>query len=122
MLSNQSFGAGVGSGANNISGSFSKECTVVDVIEIPMAANLTNDGTSIAIVAATVESIAMQAFFDSSVASQATSDVTVKTNSSSMPDQTFTLKTNKPGVWNSDMSFDNPITTNITVIYVTNPR
>lgn len=122
MLSKQSMSAGVGSGSNNISGNYEIECTVVDVIEIPMTASMVDDATTISIIYATMETLTMQAYFASDVAASATSDVTVKTNSSGSPAQTFTLAPNKVGIWNSDMPWANPISTNITALYISNPN
>ncbi len=47
-------------------------------------------------------------------------NATLKTNSSGAPAQTFTLKPNVASGWHADEAFSNPITTNITALYVTN--
>lgn len=49
------------------------------------------------------------------------SNVTMKTNSSGSPAQTFTLKPNKVSQWHADSAFANPITANITALYMSNP-
>lgn len=46
-------------------------------------------------------------------------DLTVKTNSSGSPDETFALKANKPTIWLDGMS-DVPIAGDVTALYVTN--
>lgn len=43
---------------------------------------------------------------------------TIKTNSSSSPAQTISLTANKPLRWNDGMAHANPLTTDITAIYV----
>jgi len=69
---------------------------------------------------ANLKTIAMEAQWDSSVATP--SNVTVKTNSSGAPTQTFTVKPNKPDGWHADSWQTNPITANITALYLTNPH
>lgn len=50
-----------------------------------------------------------------------TRDVTIKTNSSSTPDQTFTLKANQPLVWSANSPAVNPLTADVTGgLFVTN--
>lgn len=46
--------------------------------------------------------------------------LTVKTNDSSMPDDTFTLVANQPVAWNSLNGTTCPITADVTSIFVTN--
>lgn len=46
-------------------------------------------------------------------------DVTVETNNSSAPQETFNLKANKPVVWFTGMSAA-PIAGNVTALYITN--
>lgn len=50
----------------------------------------------------------------------ATVDMTVKTNSSGDPDDTFTLKAGVPYVWTADAPFANPISEPVASIFVTN--
>ncbi len=121
-LAQQSLSASINGAANSISASFSKDCTVVENIEIPLTASMTDDPTTIAIPYATISALAIQAYFPPAVAGDATSNVTVKTNSSSSPAQTLTCVPNKATVWNDDMAITNPITANITAFYVTNPN
>lgn len=48
-------------------------------------------------------------------------DITVKTNSSGAPDDTFALKAGIPLVWHKDdPHFTNPLTAPITALYITN--
>lgn len=47
-------------------------------------------------------------------------DMTIKTNSSGSPDNTFSLKANNPLVWSkSGAYFANPFTANVTKFYIT---
>jgi len=46
--------------------------------------------------------------------------VTVETNSGTVPDYTFTLGANVPWVWHESMGIANPITVDITSLFVTN--
>ena len=47
--------------------------------------------------------------------------LTIKTNSSTVPDDTITLTANKQKAWNSDMvTAQRPLTTDVTQIFVTN--
>lgn len=121
-LATQNMSASIAGAGALMSASFSKECSDCRVLNIPFAASVTHDETDVTIPFATIESITLQAFFDSSVSASASSNVTVKTNSSGSPDQTFTCKPNKAGIWNSDSPFANPISANITKLYVTNPN
>ena len=50
----------------------------------------------------------------------ATVDMTIKTNSSSAPDETLNIKADQPYVWHTDCYFANLLATNITALYVTN--
>lgn len=47
-------------------------------------------------------------------------EVTVKTNSSSVPDDTLTIKAGSCVVYASNSSFSNPFTADVTAFYVTN--
>jgi hypothetical protein len=46
--------------------------------------------------------------------------LTVKTNSTSVPDETFTLSSTAPVVWKNTDVGTNPFETDLTVVYVTN--
>lgn len=104
------------------SAAFSKECSDCRQLEIPFAASVTNDETDVTIPYATLDAITIQAYFTADNIGSASSNVTVKTNSTSVPDNTYTCKPNKGGQWNSDSPFTNPVAANITKIYVTNPN
>jgi len=45
--------------------------------------------------------------------------ITIETNDSAAPDDTITLVANVPLVWNADAYFANPITVDVTKIYLT---
>jgi len=47
-------------------------------------------------------------------------DLTLKTNSSSVPDQTITIKSGVPFFWTKDMGITNPLTTDVTKFYFVN--
>lgn len=47
-------------------------------------------------------------------------EVTVKTNSSDTPDDTFTIKPGAPLTWTSDSATANPISEDVTGLFVTN--
>lgn len=46
-------------------------------------------------------------------------DMTLETNDTGDPDDTIELKANVPMIWNADAYFDNPITADVTKIYLT---
>ena len=48
--------------------------------------------------------------------------ITIKTNSPSSPSQIFTIKANEPLTWNSSRTDANPLTVDITDLYVSNPN
>lgn len=119
-LATQNNSASIAGAGALVSGSFSKECSDCRQLDVPFAASVTNDETDVTIPYATIEGITIQAFFSATDAPSASANVTVKTNSSSAPDQTLTCKPNKVGQWNSDSPFTNPITANITKLFITN--
>lgn len=47
-------------------------------------------------------------------------EMTIKTNSDSAPDDSFTLPANHPLVWDDTMVYDNPFTANVTKFFITN--
>ena len=47
-------------------------------------------------------------------------EITFKTNSSSVPDETITVDENTPIAWGSGLSGSNPLETDITAIFITN--
>lgn len=46
-------------------------------------------------------------------------DITIETNSSSAPDDTLTIKANKPLQWYADCGLANPLTVDVTALYLT---
>jgi hypothetical protein len=73
------------------------------------------DGTTNGLVAFTLDVSKALAVYIS-----ASADMTLKTNSSGSPDQTFALAAGVPLVWCEDMPTANPLTTDITALYATN--
>ena len=47
-------------------------------------------------------------------------DITLKTNSSSAPDETITIKAGKPLIWYTGCAWANPFGHNITALYLSN--
>ncbi len=47
-------------------------------------------------------------------------DVTIETNSGSVPDDTISLKAGVPLNWNADSYFDNPLSADVTSLFITN--
>jgi len=62
-----------------------------------------------------IDQSAMQSFY--MVSDQ---DVTVETNDGAAPDDTFSLQANIPLVWTANSNLTNPVTTDITALFVTN--
>lgn len=91
-----------------------KVATIADAevnIDVGVASGVTNQAMGLTLVVAKIKSL----FWLSN------RDITVKTNSTSSPDQTFTLKAGVPLEWTASDTQACPITTNIaTTIYLTN--
>jgi len=47
-------------------------------------------------------------------------DVTIETNDGTTPDDTFSLVAGVPIAWNTDCGHDNPLTADVTAMYITN--
>lgn len=47
-------------------------------------------------------------------------DLTIKTNSSSVPDDTITVKAGVPIIWDSESGAANPLTADVTDLFITN--
>jgi len=47
-------------------------------------------------------------------------DLTIETNDGSSPDDTLTLVANKPLVWFEDCGYTNPLSADVTAVYLTN--
>lgn len=73
-----------------------------------------SNGASDLLVAFTAESTNLKSFHLWS-----DQDLTIKTNSSSSPQETFNLKANKPVVWLENMA-NTPIAGDVTALYVSN--
>lgn len=115
---------GAQASVNNSSNSISKteEYSVSDarIIDVSVPAATSDQLVPFVLAYAGIKIISMQAIWANTVASPA--DLTLETNSSSSPAQTFTLKPNAVSDWHSKSAFTNPITTNITALYATNPH
>lgn len=55
----------------------------------------------------------------SSIMMLASANMTIETNSSSAPDNTYTLLANIPLIWQQSSGITNPVTTDVTKIYIT---
>lgn len=115
-----SVGSRLLSASNSITKEIEYDCNDVRELSYTIAPSTTDQLISLNLPYANLKTIAMEAQWASSVASP--SNVTVKTNSSGAPAQTFTVKPNKPDGWHADSWQANPITANITALYVTNPN
>lgn len=98
---------------NNGTTLFSVQDSVTVAAQVTIEETIANGGTNVEVTVA-VDATNMKSF-----ALVSDQDVTVKTNSSSTPDDTFTLKANKPIVWTENMP-NNPLSADITSIFVTN--
>lgn len=98
-------------GASSISGVTADATgTVGTQVDISIADGVTNQALALAIDISEVESIFL--YTDGTL--------TVKTNSSSVPDQTLTFSANKPLAWVRGMPNTLPITVDVTTLYLTN--
>lgn len=82
-----------------------------EVRELTIPAATTNQQVIIAFTTGALKSIMIKA----------DGACTVKTNSTSVPDDTFSLDADTAVLWNNAMSAANPITANVTTIYITTP-
>lgn len=109
-----SFTWGTPGQVNALSGSISKTADAEKNLDLAIIANQTNKAVDYAVVVARLKMFVLLA----------TVDMTVKTNSSGSPDNTFTLKANEPFVWTVDQGTlkDTAAVTvvDITHLYVTN--
>jgi hypothetical protein len=97
-------------GAGPISSSYSEVGTNEQTIDVTLPAGTVNFAYSLAITAATLQVLCM-------IADQ---NMTVLTNSSSAPSNTFNLKANIPYLWSvSPGYFPNPLTANVSSLYIT---
>lgn len=97
-----------------------EEYTVSDVrvLDVVIPAAGTNVLVALTLAFANLKVFAMQAIWGTGLTG---GNATVKTNSSGAPAQTFTLQPNVVSPWHANSAWANPITTNITALYVTNP-
>jgi hypothetical protein len=90
-------------------------------------ATLTGDGEnvrSLTIPASTTNQQIIIAFAIAAMKSifiKASGACTLKTNSSGAPDDTFSLDADSGVMWHNQMSAANPITANVTTMYITTP-
>lgn len=109
--------ARIDTGANSINKEQEYTASDLRVIDLPVAAGATDVLIPFVLAYANLKVFAIQAIWAAGIAG---ANATLKTNSSGAPAQTWTLKPNVPSGWSSDEAFANPITTNITALYVTN--
>lgn len=80
-------------------------------LDVTVPASTTNQAAALAITTSKLRSFFL-------ISSQA---VTIKTNSTSSPSNTWTMVANVPFVWSADAAyFTNPVSANITTLYITN--
>jgi hypothetical protein len=96
-------------GALRISSLTEQEVTGSAMVDELIADAVTNDLVSVMIVASQLKTFFLWS----------DQDLTVKTNNSGSPQETFNLKANKPVVWIAGMS-TSPIAGNVTALYITN--
>lgn len=89
---------------------FDETAEGVDIIDISLSANQTDKQIDMELTTAGLGAIII-------VVSQ---DMTLETNSSSTPADTFALKANRPFVWVKNTGLPNPFTANVTTAYLTN--
>jgi len=97
-------------GNNTLSTAVTKTADGSYIFDDAIAANQTDK-----LLAASVDVSQVQAIYISS-----DQDCTIETNSSSSPAQTLAIDANNPLVWTKDSGVTNPLTTDITALYVTN--
>jgi hypothetical protein len=96
------------SGSNVLAQStISSEGFIEDSVSIPVQAD---KQVAVAFALANLKSIMV--FVDG--------DVTLETNSGSAPDDTFTLKSDEPLIWNNKMKCANPFDADVTAFFFTN--
>ena len=97
-------------GSGTLSSSYSEVGTTAVTINNQFAASSTNVLYTVSWTVASMQAIFLLA----------TVDMTIKTNSSSTPAQTISLKAGRPLRWGvSEGYFSNPITSDVTAFYVT---
>lgn len=112
-------GARISTASNAISKEQEYDASDVRILDYTLAAGATDQLIAFALAYANLKVLAIQAIWAAGVTG---SNVTLKTNSSGAPAQTFTLKPDIASGWHSDSAFANPVTTNITALYASNPN
>lgn len=101
------------SGPNeSLTGSVTVSCDTVWAGDVTVAAGKTNQEYDIDLVASQMKVVFVKAVGAA---------LTVKTNSTSAPDNTLTLASGESIAWANGLESSNPFTANLTKIYVTNP-
>jgi hypothetical protein len=93
-----------------VSGNLSANADLRGGFEKEIADGAANQLISVSVVEGTLVAFALSS----------TQEVTVKTNSSSSPQETFTLKPGEPVTWINGETTGKPIAGNVTSLYVTN--
>ena len=96
-----------GARGGSYSASYSGDAS--DSREITVPENTTDELVNVAIDLSQIKSLIFACDFD----------ITIETNDSAAPDDTINLKANSPLMWNADAQFSNPITVDVTKIYLT---
>lgn len=100
--------------SNNVNYAVEGEQNVdLDATTTPVAAGATAKEVTITIDVSKLATIIIQS----------DQDITIKTNSTGTPDDTLTVKANKPLVWGADSGLPNPFPSgvDVTKIYIANP-
>lgn len=119
-ICNHSITTAVAGGSNIVNRTMPYDVDTVDALSITIPAGATNKEIDITFTYASINVLTIEATWPAAAIGVSSGNLTVKTNSSSMPDQTFTLKPNMPSEYHSDSAWSNPITANITKLYVSN--
>jgi hypothetical protein len=85
---------------------------VIDRVDVAVPANAVNQQIAIAFTMAKLVAVELVAVG---------TDLTLKTNSTGSPANTFTLKAGKPFTWEFDVGITNPFTADVTTVYLSNP-
>lgn len=100
-----------GTALGNLSGSHTEVGNTEIVLDVYQAASSTDTLVACAFTAANVQGFEIVASVD----------MTLETNSSSSPANTFSLKAGRPFTWSKSAAYyTNPFTSNVTAFYLTN--
>lgn len=100
---------GVTTPGNRVTGTITETGDGEERRDIPLTALQANKEVALVLEVAAIKSLFMLA----------TGGCTIKTNSSSAPDDTITLAAGQPLAWSPSMSFDNPLTADVTALFIT---